>query len=442
MIRNSTKTPSRRDFLKLTATAAALGPFFAFPDRALAAQKTLKIAKWVHFLPEFDAWFEGMAQEWGQHNDTRVTVDEIPVESVYAQAKAETMASKGHDIFIFPWPPAEFQQYAIDHGAVYQMAAGKYGSIPQIAFKSTVNFKTKKYFAVADSWIPAPLLYFEDCWQEANMPYGPLTYGSLRSGGQRVRDKMGVSCGLALTPTLEGNITCHTLLYAFGGTMMNAQGQARIDARTTAALNFAKSLYQDAGTPDQLAWGSGGNVQAMLARKISCTMNSISVLRQAEKQNPELAKQIRIEPPLLGSYGVTAFPHVTNCSVVWTFSKNQTGAKQFLADMIDNSKTGYEKSQGCNFPTYQKALPDLIVRLEKDPQADPPSKYKELKDALHWTPNLGAPGLVTPTWMEAFNTFVIPRMFAKVVKGELSSLEAARAAETEIKQISEKWKNV
>jgi hypothetical protein len=33
-------------------------------------------------------------------------------------------------------------------------------------------------------------------------------------------------------------------------------------------------------------------------------------------------------------------------------------------------------------------------------------------------------------------------MFAKVVKGELSSLEAARAAETEIKQISEKWKNV
>jgi multiple sugar transport system substrate-binding protein len=110
--------------------------------------------------------------------------------------------------------------------------------------------------------------------------------------------------------------------------------------------------------------------------------------------------------------------------------------------MIDNSKTGYEKSQGCNFPTYQKALPDLIVRLEKDPQADPPFKYKELKDALHWTPNLGAPGLVTPTWMEAFNTFVVPRMFAKVVKGELSSLEAARAAETEIKQISEKWKNV
>jgi hypothetical protein len=100
--------------------------------------------------------------------------------------------------------------------------------------------------------------------------------------------------------------------------------------------------------------------------------------------------------------------------------------------MIDQSKTIYD----------QKALPDLIVRLQNDPNADPPSKYKELKDALHWTPNLGAPGIVTPAWMEAFNTFVIPRMFRSAVKGELSVLDAARAAETEMKKIAKKWHEV
>ena len=435
--------PSRRDFLKLAAAAAvATGPLFAFPASPFASQKTLRIAKWAHFLPEFDLWFEGMARDWGQQHDTRVTIDEIPVESVYAQAKAEVKAGKGHDVFIFPWPPAEFQQHAIDHGEIYQMAAAKYGSIPEIAFKSTLNLKTKKHFAFADFWIPSPLLYFEDCWKEANMPYGPLVYGSLRSGGQRVRSKLDIPCGLALTPTLEGNITAHTMLYAFGGAIMNAKGEIKINARTTTALNFAKALCQDAETPEALTWGSGGNVQAMLARKTSCTVNSISLLRLAEKQNPEIAKKIKVQPPLLGSYGVTAFPHATNCSVVWNFSKNQAGAIQFLADMIDSSRTGYEKSLGCNFPAYPKTVPNLIVRLENDSQADPPEKYKELKDALHWTPNLGAPGFANPVWMETFNTFVIPRMFASVVKGELNSLDAARAAEAEIKQIAERWKDV
>ena len=433
------RTATRRDFLEFAGGAAVLSPFFSFAERAVASQPTLKIAKWAHFVPEFDAWFEAWASEWGRQHDLQVSVDEIPVERVYARAQAETSAGEGHDVFIFPWPPAEFQQYAIDHSDAYLRAASKYGAVPQIAYKSTFNFKTRKYFAVADSWIPTPLLYFEDFWQQANMSYGPLAYTSLHSGGQRVRDKIGIPCGLALTSNLEGNITCHTILYAFGGTITNRKGEARIDARTTAALDFAKSLYRDAGTRDEISWRPGGNLQSMLSRKVSCTMGNISLLRRAEKQSRELARKIRIQPPLLGSYGVTAFPHITNCSTVWEFSKNQVAAQQFVADMIDQSKTAFEKSQGCNFPTYQKTLPDLLPRLENDDKADPPSKYKELKDALHWTPNLGAPGLVTPVWMETFNTFVIPRMFQRAVTGELSVLDAARVAETEIKQIVEKW---
>ena len=52
------KKLSRRDIVRLTAAAAAIGPFVAFPDRARASQKTLKIAKWAHFVPEYDDWFE------------------------------------------------------------------------------------------------------------------------------------------------------------------------------------------------------------------------------------------------------------------------------------------------------------------------------------------------------------------------------------------------
>ena len=155
---------------------------------------------------------------------------------------------------------------------------------------------------------------------------------------------------------------------------------------------------------------------------------------------PEVASKIRLSPPLLGSAGVLGFPYVTNCSVVWNFAQNQEGAKQFLADLIENSKTAYEKSAGCNFPLYQKTLPNLIKLLEDDPRADPPYKYKELKDALYWTRNLGFPGYANPIGMEVFNSFVIPRMFTSVITGQSSPEDAVHVAEAEVMRIADRWK--
>jgi multiple sugar transport system substrate-binding protein len=435
----------RRDFIKLAAATAAVGPFFNFSRRTLGNPKTLRIAKWSHFIPEYDAWFEAEgAKEWGEKNNTNVIVDNVPIERVHSDAAAEVAAGKGHDLFMFPWPPAEFGRHAIDHTEIYQNASMKYGSIPQISYKSTFSPKTKTHFAFADFWVPSPLHYYQDLWAEADMPLGPVHYGSLRSGARKIRDKLGIPCGMAFSPTLEGNISSHTLLYAAHGQILDSDGNASLNktAFTITALNYVKNLSQDAGTPDEFTWGPAGNVQAMLARKTSCSANAISLLRAAEKQSPELAKKIKLQPPLLGQYGVTAFPHATNCSAVWKFAENPDGAKQFLVDLIDSSRTGYDKSLGCNFPAYPKALPNLVVRLYKDPQAEPPNKYYALKDALHWTPNLGAPWIATPAWMEVFNTFVIPRMFANVARGNLTPQDAAAEAQKEVTTIVERWKRI
>ena len=443
MTKTSDSKSSRRDFLKLTAATAAFGPFFLFPDRAAASQKTLKIAKWAHFLPEFDQWFVNvLAREWGQKKDIKITVDLIPVEEVYARAKAEIKAGKGHDVFMFPWPSAEFFQYVIDHAEIYQTVAQKYGQIDHLAYRSTFHPTMKKYFGFADSWIPTPFLYFEDYWTEIGAPFGPVHWDGLRSGSRDLHEKLGIPCGLALAPSLESNITLHTMLYAFTSFLLYAGKAVINNARTFTALQYVKYLYQWAGTPEQLTWGPGGNVKAMLARKTSCTINSISLLRQAEKQDPELSKKIMLAPPLKGSNGVAAMPNVTNCSVVWSFAKNQEEGKQFLADLIDNSTNIYEQSRGCNFPFYQKTVPDLIVRLAKDPKANPAWKYTALKDALHWTHNLGAGGFATPVFMEIFNTFVVPRMFLSVVKGERTPGDAMDLAAAEVQRISDKWRQI
>jgi multiple sugar transport system substrate-binding protein len=433
----------RREFIKLATAIASVGPFFTFSSRALSNAKTLRIAKWTHFIPEYDTWFSTeLVKQWGEKNNTEVTVDLIPIERIYSDAAAEVAAGKGHDLFMFPWPPAEFHQHAIDHTEIYLNASMKYGSIPQISYKSTFSPKTKTHFAFADFWIPCPMHYYQDLWAALNMPLGPVHYGSLRAGGQKIRDKYGIPCGLDFSPTLEGNITSNTLLYAFHGQILGSEGNAVLNKTGYAvnALNYVKNLNKEAGTPDEFTWGPSGNVEAMLARKTSCSMNAISLLRAAEKQSADLAKRIKLMPPLLGVYGVTGFPQATNCSAVWKFAQNQDGAKQLLVDLLDGSRVGYEKSLGCNFPAYPKALPNLAVRLDKDPLSDPPNKYYALRDALHWTPNLGAPWLANPAWMEVFNTFVIPRMFASVVRDDVTPQDAAAAAQEEIVAIVDKWK--
>jgi len=435
---------SRRNFIKLAAGAAAVGPFFVFRPNAFASEMTLKVAKWAHFLPEFDDWFINvMAAEWGRQNKTKVTVDVIPVEEIHKRAFTEVTAGKGHDIFIFPWPPAEYHQHVIDHVGIYQTVAAKYGAIQQIAHRSTFNPNNKRYFAFADFWVPSPLHFFQDYWAQVGMPLGPVHYGGLLSGGTRLRDKLGIPCGLAFSPTLEGNVTLHSILYSHRALIFDSRGNLVFnkDVFAAKAVGYIQALCQDAGTPEQLTWGSGGSVGAMLGHKSSAAINAISLLRAAEKQNQDLARKLWIQPPLLGSsgMGVTALPHVTNCSVVWNFAQNQDGARQFLADLIDTSRTGYEKSLGVNFPIYPKTVPNIIVRLSQDPQANPPSKYTALKDALHWTPNLGVPGYATPEYMEIFNTFVVPKMVARAVKGE-SAEDAATAGAAEMQRIVDKWK--
>jgi multiple sugar transport system substrate-binding protein len=85
-------------------------------------------------------------------------------------------------------------------------------------------------------------------------------------------------------------------------------------------------------------------------------------------------------------------------------------------------------------------VPDLTQQIAKDAKADPPDKYKVLGNVLDWSTNVGYPGYATAAIDEVFNTFVIPTMFAKAARDEMSPEEAARAAEKEVRRIFGKWK--
>ncbi|MGZ7031295.1 MAG: ABC transporter substrate-binding protein [Thermoanaerobaculia bacterium] len=436
---------TRRKFVKLTGGTVAAAGFtsaFLFPQRALAQQKTLKIIQWSHFVPGYDKWFDGtFTKEWGAKNNTNVIVDHISTAEIPARAAAEVSAKKGHDLFMFVSPPAAYEQQVIDHADVYQEVQKKRGRPIDLAVKSTFNPKTKKYFAFSDAYVPDPGNFRKDLWSQAGFPSGPDSWDDLLVGGKRIREKTGNPVGLGLSQETDTNMALRALLWSFGGAEQDEAGNITLNSKQTIdAVKYMRELYKQCETPEVFSWDVSSNNRGILSGKLSYVQNAISVTRSAEKDNPEMSKQIQLTRPLKGPVRRIASEHVMECYVIWNFAENKEGAKRFLADLVDNFSTAFNASEFYNFPCFPLTVGDINQRLNTDPKAVPHNKYNILGGALAWTTNIGYPGYATAAMDEAFNTFLLPTMFAKAARDEMSPEDAVRAADTELRRIADKWK--
>jgi multiple sugar transport system substrate-binding protein len=436
---------SRRKFVKLSGgavAAAGMTSAFLFPQRALAQQKTLKIVQWSHFVPGYDKWFDGtFTKEWGAKNNTNVIVDHIAIGEINARAAAEVAAKKGHDLFMFLAPPAAYEKQVIDHREIYDEVQRKHGKMISLAERSTFNPKTKKFFAFSDSYVPDPGNYRQDLWSQVGYPKGPDTYNDLLVGGKRIREKFGNPVGLGLSQELDTNMAMRAILWSFGGAEQDEAGNVVLNSKhTIEAVKYMRELYKQCETPEVFSWDPSSNNRGILSGKLSFVQNAISVTRSAEKDNPDMSKKIQLTPALKGPVRRIAAEHVMDCYVIWEFAENKDSAKRFLVDLIDNFPTAFKASEFYNFPSFPKTVPDIKKLISNDPKAVPNDKYKVLGDVLSWATNVGYPGYATAAIDEVFNTFVIPTMFAKAARDEMTPEAAVKAADTEVRRIFDKWK--
>lgn len=432
------KRLSRRRFVKLSGVAAAgLTTGFLFPQRALAQQKTLKILQWSHFVPAYDKWFDNtFTKEWGAKHNTNVVVDHIAVSEINARAAAEVSAKKGHDLVMFLAPPAAYEQQVIDHREVYEEVQRKHGKPVDLAVKSTFNPKTRKFFAFSESYVPDPGNYRKDLWSQVGFPNGPDTYHDLLVGGKRIKEKFGNPVGIGLSQELDTNMAVRAILWSFGGAEQDANGRVTLYSKNTIeAVKYMRELYRQCQTAEVFSWDPSANNRGILSGKLSFVQNAISVTRSAEKDNPEMSRNIQLTPALKGPVQRIAAEHVMSCYAIWNFAQNKEGAKQFLTDLVDNFSKAFRASEFYNFPCFPSTVPDIRKLISNDPKGVPNNKYAVLGDVLKWATNVGYPGYATAAIDEVFNTFVIPTMFAKAARDEMKPEEAVRAADTEVRRI-------
>jgi multiple sugar transport system substrate-binding protein len=440
-------TASRRKFIKgvgAGALATGIGANIIIPEQARAARKTLKVLQWVHFVPAYDGWFNGQyIKEWGEKNDTEVIVDNIHTAGIPSRAVAEVSAQAGHDLFLFNWPPPAFEQQVVDMSDVYEECERRVGKPIELAIKSTYNSKTKKYFAFSPSFTPDPVNWREDLFSQVGLPKGPTTWDEVRSVGRRIKQQFGTPVGIGLAQEEDTSMALRTIMYSWGAHEQNEAGNLTLNSKQTLdAIKFVKSLFEETMTADVFTWDTSSNNRSMLAGKCSLAVNAISITREAENKGmTDISRKIQLARALKGPVRAIGLEHVMSCYVVWKFSENIAGAKQFLIDYTTDFKQAFLASQFYNFPCFPKTVPDLNKLIAYDDRAHPPDKYKILEDVLNWATNVGYPGHATAAIDEIFSTWVLNVMFAKAASGALSPEEALREADAACRRIFAKWKD-
>ncbi|OLC35960.1 MAG: hypothetical protein AUH81_09120 [Candidatus Rokubacteria bacterium 13_1_40CM_4_69_5] len=97
----SAVTVDRRDFIRVTGAGVAGATLLTMLEARQAPAQLrgtgLRMLKWSHFVPAYDAWFDDFAKKWGDANGVKVRVDHIPHLELPARYAAEFAAGAGHD---------------------------------------------------------------------------------------------------------------------------------------------------------------------------------------------------------------------------------------------------------------------------------------------------------------------------------------------------------
>jgi multiple sugar transport system substrate-binding protein len=443
---------SRREFLKragLVAAAAAGGPSLLAACSGTTGgskqSKQLKILQWSHFVPSYDQWFDPFAKKWGTDHGIKVTVDHINNADIPARTAAEITGKSGHDLIEWIIPPSVLEPSVVDVTDIVQEAEQKYGQQFEFCKLTSFNPTTNKYYGFCHTWTPDPGDYRKSLWEKVGMPNGPTTWDELLAGGTEINQGQKVPMGIGMSQEVDSNMAARALIWSFGGSVQDANENVVINSpQVIDAVAYMVKLFRQSMTNEVFSWTAASNNQGLIAGELSYILNSISAYRSAETSNPDVAGDVFFVPALKGPGGqALASEHVVKSYVIPTFSKNVDTAKQFLLNLVANSKDVTNNSQLYDFPAFKNeaAAPLLPGWLQNDPfKSQPANKLALLATAEQWSTNVGYPGPANAAESEVFNTFILPNMMASAVRGQASPQQAVANAESQIKPIFDKWR--
>ncbi|HZO49902.1 MAG TPA: extracellular solute-binding protein [Gaiellaceae bacterium] len=442
---------TRRKLLERAAAGAAavgLGGAaapYAFAGPLKYAKRQLKgdlsIIQWIHFVPAYDEWFDKTwVKQWGEKNDVQVTVDHINNTQLDARAASEVAAQSGHDLFFNLHPMAAYEDQVINHASIVQEVERKVGKYSELGRLSTYNPKTKKYFGVSDNYVPDPVVWRHDLWNDIGE--SPATWDHVRKAAPKLKAN-GHPIGIGQSQEIDSNMALLAFMMCFGSFVQDANNRPTLKSKNTVeAVKFMADIYKRGMDPEIFSWNPASNNQALYSGHLSMILNAISATRTPEDLNLPFANDLWIWPIPTGPHGRLGLEHVMGVYSIWKFAKNKENAQRFLIDLCVNYRQATDASKLYNFPSFPGAYPFAQIRkAAAQDKHRPLGKYTILTTiAQKYTHNIGYPGTTNAAMDQVFSSFLIPQMFAQVSQGKMSAQDSVNAIDREVRKIYAQWR--
>jgi multiple sugar transport system substrate-binding protein len=428
-------TISRRDLL-LTGAGLAAGATAAqlVGSRPAAAADlkfepesgaSLRVLRWKRFVQgDEDQWLAN-TKKFTDATGVAVRTDNEAWEDVRPKAAVAANVGAGPDIIV-GWfdDPHQYPDKLVPVTDIADYLGAKYGGWYDAP---------KRYGMRGDQWIGLPLgaggacMVYRKSWvQEAGFEEFPRDYKEVLDCAKKLKAKghpMGMALGNAVG---DGNGWTHTILWGFGGKMVDDSGTVVLNSpETVQALEYVKELYENF-VPGTLSWLDPNNNKAFLAGELGATNNGISVYYAAKNSEDAavkaMAEDIFHQNMPIGPVGKPTELHLFTQAMIFNYTKYPNAAKEYLRFM-------WEKEQ---YEPWQQAARGYISHpldaYSSNPvwTADPKhTPYRDCCKNMLWNGYSGPLGYSSAA---AMADYIVVNMFAQTCAGDKSPKEAAEAA--------------
>jgi len=394
-----------------------------------AAQGTcnsMTVLSWAHFIKASDTDLQNVLNDFGKQNNINVRLDTVSLNDVPSKMAAAVQSQSGPDVMLLMnYSTALYANQMISLNDVVGNIEKHYSQflpIGQEASQISGTWKSVPWF-----YTPAPANYRIDYFKQAGVT-PPATWTQLLQDAKALK-AIGHPVGLGISNAGDSNDWLLALLASYGAHPIDANGNVAIDSPgTRQALDYVKQLAQYM-PPDVMGWDGGGNNTFILSGLGSWTINPVSIYLASRSDLPDVAKNLEHSLPPAGPEGRFATTSVYTLGIP-KWSPCQDQAKKLLEFMYQpkNYEGWVTASGGYNVPLF-KTFPKLAV-WSQDPKMAVPQQMGQFMHMALWP----APPSLGDKLQQVYDTYVIPTMFGKVVKGE-SDDQAIRWASDQLHQI-------
>lgn len=235
------------------------------------------------------------------------------------------------------------------------------------------------------------------------------------------------------TPSWDSEVSFTSMLWSYGGSTWDEEGQPAIDSDATRqVLDLIKGAW-DAGLipPDGPTWDDGANNRAYQSEIVGMTLNTGSILRYLQTEDPELLEKTAVIPIPGGPEGRFVSGYYYQWGVFNT-SEHVDLCLQLLEHIFAPEQLSpfYEGGGGNMLPVYNEMLND---EMWQDPER------KVLADMVSATRPQGYPGLTTPWILDAWMDHTMAKMVNRVLVDGWSNDDAIAEAEAALQTWYDDW---